>query len=246
MNRSAWRSSLADEIASFPQVCMRNDSRSLLDQWSLSEHDALANEASARPFHDRERRSRPTERALLERDDGPASVRSQSLVRRAVSVTPSMTIPPVRADPQPRTGANRAVVAAFDFDGTLTRGGSVWKFLVFVAGRARVVAAGLLDLPKLVAAAVVGGTANDVAKEALFSRLLAGRDDDRCLEAGGRLRACRTSGVAPVSTSAIASAGTWSRATGRDRLRIARALPRSGCKGARRRRSIATRLEVGG
>jgi enoyl-CoA hydratase len=36
---------LANEIAAFPQVCMRNDRRSMLDQWSLSEHDALANEA---------------------------------------------------------------------------------------------------------------------------------------------------------------------------------------------------------
>ena len=37
--------SLAHEIASFPQVCMRNDRRSLLDQWGLSAHDALVNEA---------------------------------------------------------------------------------------------------------------------------------------------------------------------------------------------------------
>jgi enoyl-CoA hydratase len=36
---------LAKEIASFPQVCLRNDRRSLLDQWSLSERDALTNEA---------------------------------------------------------------------------------------------------------------------------------------------------------------------------------------------------------
>jgi enoyl-CoA hydratase/carnithine racemase len=36
---------LAREIASFPQVCMRNDRRSLLDQWSLDEGAALRNEA---------------------------------------------------------------------------------------------------------------------------------------------------------------------------------------------------------
>ena len=29
----------------------------------------------------------------------------------------------------------RDVVAAFDFDGTLTRGGSVWKFLTSMCGR---------------------------------------------------------------------------------------------------------------
>jgi enoyl-CoA hydratase len=37
--------SLAHELSSFPQVCMRNDRRSLLDQWGLTEHDALVNEA---------------------------------------------------------------------------------------------------------------------------------------------------------------------------------------------------------
>jgi phosphatidylglycerophosphatase C len=72
----------------------------------------------------------------------------------------------------------REVVAAFDFDGTLTRGGSVWQFLVYIAGRVRVVEAGLRDLPKLLVAAVVGGNANDVAKSALFTRLLAGRDNE--------------------------------------------------------------------
>ncbi|MFZ0665892.1 MAG: crotonase/enoyl-CoA hydratase family protein [Acidimicrobiales bacterium] len=36
---------LAKQIASFPQTCMRNDRRSLLDQWGMSERDALVNEA---------------------------------------------------------------------------------------------------------------------------------------------------------------------------------------------------------
>jgi enoyl-CoA hydratase len=36
---------LAGQIAAFPQVCLRNDRRSMLDQWSLTERDALANEA---------------------------------------------------------------------------------------------------------------------------------------------------------------------------------------------------------
>jgi enoyl-CoA hydratase len=36
---------LARQIASFPQVCMRNDRRSLLDQWGMTEPEALANEA---------------------------------------------------------------------------------------------------------------------------------------------------------------------------------------------------------
>ena len=36
---------LADQIAAFPQACLRNDRRSLLDQWSLDWHAATANEA---------------------------------------------------------------------------------------------------------------------------------------------------------------------------------------------------------
>jgi enoyl-CoA hydratase len=36
---------LAEQIASYPQTCMRNDRRSLLDQWSMTESEALINEA---------------------------------------------------------------------------------------------------------------------------------------------------------------------------------------------------------
>ncbi|MHB1552667.1 MAG: HAD-IB family hydrolase [Acidimicrobiales bacterium] len=68
----------------------------------------------------------------------------------------------------------RPTVAAFDFDGTLTYGGSVLRFLVKVRGAVPVALAVLGDLPRLVHAAIVGGTASDDAKEALFMRLLAG------------------------------------------------------------------------
>jgi phosphatidylglycerophosphatase C len=71
---------------------------------------------------------------------------------------------------------SRAVVAAFDFDGTLTRGGSVWPFLATTAGAGRTAAAGLAVFPRLVAAALVGGSAADDAKEALFRLTLCGRD----------------------------------------------------------------------
>lgn len=36
--------SLAKEIAAFPQACMRSDRRSAIEQWSLSEEEAIANE----------------------------------------------------------------------------------------------------------------------------------------------------------------------------------------------------------
>ena len=74
----------------------------------------------------------------------------------------------------PGRAGTRPTIAAFDFDGTLTRGGSVVPFLFKVRGVVPVVLAVLQDLPRLAHAAVVGGTASDEAKEALFMRLLAG------------------------------------------------------------------------
>jgi phosphatidylglycerophosphatase C len=73
-------------------------------------------------------------------------------------------------------GSAQPVVAAFDFDGTLSDGGSVWQFLVAMAGRARATFAGLCEVPKILVAAILGGTANDRAKEALFVRILGGMD----------------------------------------------------------------------
>ncbi len=72
--------------------------------------------------------------------------------------------------------AGRPVVAAFDFDGTLTEGGSVWPFLAAVAGPWAVARAAAGLLPALVRAAVLGGHHADTAKEALFARTLTGRD----------------------------------------------------------------------
>jgi phosphatidylglycerophosphatase C len=70
-------------------------------------------------------------------------------------------------------------VAAFDFDGTLMRGGSAFPFLVSVRGLLPVLAATLRVSPKLLHAAVFGGNAADNAKEALFMRLLGGQEEAR-------------------------------------------------------------------
>jgi phosphatidylglycerophosphatase C len=74
------------------------------------------------------------------------------------------------------------VVAAFDFDGTLTRGGSVFQFLTAMCGRDAVVSASMSLLPKLARAAVFGGKSADVAKELLFERTLAGMRADEVAE----------------------------------------------------------------
>jgi phosphatidylglycerophosphatase C len=85
---------------------------------------------------------------------------------------------PVPGDPVPADDRSRPVVAAFDFDGTLTRGGSVWPFLVAMAGRWRVVRAALVLSGRLAVAAAFGGRFADDAKEALFRRTLAGIPTD--------------------------------------------------------------------
>jgi phosphatidylglycerophosphatase C len=65
-------------------------------------------------------------------------------------------------------------VAAFDFDGTLTDGGSVFPFLVAVRGSWPVLRAIAALSPQLLRAAVTGGAAADSVKEKLFTRLLGG------------------------------------------------------------------------
>ena len=78
---------------------------------------------------------------------------------------------PVPGGPE---GPARPTVAAFDFDGTLTDGGSVIPFLVGLRGPWPVLRAVVRLSPALLHAAVVGGTAADDVKERLFRRLLSG------------------------------------------------------------------------
>jgi phosphatidylglycerophosphatase C len=66
-------------------------------------------------------------------------------------------------------------VAAFDLDGTLTRGDSLLSFLRFSCGAARTARALGAELSRFVEAASTGGAARDRAKEALLSRCLSGR-----------------------------------------------------------------------
>ncbi len=73
-------------------------------------------------------------------------------------------------------------LAAFDFDGTLTDGGSVFGFLSALCGRGTVMAAAVTLGPQLVHAAVAGGTVADRTKELLFERVLAGVAFDRAEE----------------------------------------------------------------
>lgn len=68
------------------------------------------------------------------------------------------------------------VVAAFDLDGTLTEGGSVFAWLRFIAGDSTVARAALPLLVPLTVGAIRSGRWADSAKERLFRAILAGRD----------------------------------------------------------------------
>jgi phosphatidylglycerophosphatase C len=92
--------------------------------------------------------------------------------------------PPV-ADHRPPAPV-KAAVAAFDFDGTLTTGGSVWPFLAAVAGTPALLRAALALAPPLVLAGIAGGRWADRAKEALFVRVLGGRAASEVSEIAAR------------------------------------------------------------
>jgi len=77
-----------------------------------------------------------------------------------------------------------ATVAAFDFDGTVTRGASTVPFLIAVRGLLPVAVALAWTLPQLIRAAVLSGSAADEYKEKLFVRLLRGMTDEELSRKG--------------------------------------------------------------
>ncbi len=79
-----------------------------------------------------------------------------------------------------------ADVAAFDFDGTLTEGGSVMDFLVALRGLRTVVTVTAVLAPRLAHGAVVGGTTADRTKELLFQRTVGGVPSSRVEEVAER------------------------------------------------------------
>jgi phosphatidylglycerophosphatase C len=68
------------------------------------------------------------------------------------------------------------VVAAFDLDGTLTEGGSVFPWLRYIAGDSTVARSALPLLVPLTIGAIRSGHWADSAKERLFQSVLSGRD----------------------------------------------------------------------
>ena len=76
----------------------------------------------------------------------------------------------------------RPVVAAFDLDGTLTRGGSVVAWLRFLAGTTKVARAISQHAPSLLLGALLSGETADNAKEALFREVLQGIPEQEARE----------------------------------------------------------------
>lgn len=142
--------------------------------------------------------------------------------------------------------SSAAVVAAFDFDGTLTHGGSVVPFLVRVGGR-RVVAGALVHaLPALACSALLGGSWADRAKERLFERVLAGVPADHAAQAGAEFAADHVGRrLRPDARARLA----WHRARGHRVVVVSASpdlyvTPAAALVGAEA--ALATRLEVSG
>ncbi|HEY5302541.1 MAG TPA: HAD-IB family hydrolase [Acidimicrobiales bacterium] len=105
------------------------------------------------------------------------------------------------------------VVAAFDLDGTLTEGGSVFHWLRFIAGDSTVARAALPLLVPLTVGAIRSGHWADSAKERLFRAVLAGRDLDEVTATSKEfiVHHLREEGRAPVITRL-----NWHRELGHD------------------------------
>lgn len=135
-------------------------------------------------------------------------------------------------------------VAAFDFDGTLTNGGSVFDFLSAVTDRATVVRTSALLAPQLAHAAFVGGTVADQTKEELFRRILTGIDRHRFERIGEEFAAAHLIGhLRPEVRRRL----DWHRGRG-DRVVLVSASPHAYIGPAAERLAaddaIATLLEV--
>jgi phosphatidylglycerophosphatase C len=137
-----------------------------------------------------------------------------------------------------------ADVAAFDFDGTLTNGGSVFDFLTAVAGRDTVLRASAQLAPRIAHAALVGGEVADRTKEQLFTRVLGGVDATHVDEVGAEFA---VSHLAARIRPEVRRRLDWHRGRG-DRVVLVSASPDAYVRVAAERLTadgaIATLLEV--
>ena len=107
---------LAHQLAALPQICLRSDRLSALEQWGLTEEEAARNEA---------RRGRKVV------DSGETLEGALRFTGRLPAV---VALPSTDDTTNGQRPPDRPTVAAFDYDGTLTDRGSAFPFLVSVRG----------------------------------------------------------------------------------------------------------------
>lgn len=105
------------------------------------------------------------------------------------------------------------VVAAFDLDGTLTEGGSVFAWLKAIAGRGRAWRAALSLAGPLAVGALRSSRWADNAKERLFKKLLAGLDE---LDVATRSRAFALAHLEHEGRALLLARLTWHLDQGHD------------------------------
>ena len=105
------------------------------------------------------------------------------------------------------------VLAAFDLDGTLTEGGSVFEWLRFIAGRTTANRAAFALAFPLVMGVIRSGESADNAKERLFHSLLAGRD---VAEVTGRSRSFAIEHLRTHLRERVAARLSWHLEQGHD------------------------------
>ena len=138
------------------------------------------------------------------------------------------------------------VVAAFDFDGTVTRRDTVVPFLAFACGRTRVATALAAVAPRL-ALAMAGRGSRDDAKEDVLRRVLTGTDAGE-LATAGRAFADRIAGNPRGLRTDVLEKVAWHRTQGHELVLVSASLttyldplaPQLGFDAV-----LATRLEVG-
>ncbi len=106
--------------------------------------------------------------------------------------------------------AESNVVAAFDFDGTLTRRDTLLPFLRYLLGDTQL-ALHALQLSPTLAAYGLGWVTNSIAKERVFVQCLAGMRDETLQREGARFAAHRVSGL--LRQEALQRLG-WHKAQG--------------------------------
>jgi phosphatidylglycerophosphatase C len=105
------------------------------------------------------------------------------------------------------------VVAAFDLDGTLTEGGSVFPWLKSIAGRGRTWRAAISLAVPLTIGAIRSSQWADNAKERLFEKLLAGLDEQFVM---AKSRTFAESHLEHEGRAALLSRLVWHREQGHD------------------------------